>query len=192
MLDLHPAAQRVTKLLAGVGDEQLTAPTPCTQSSLGDLVDHVDGLSLAFTWAAAKENLEASQPPGGSDASRLGPDWRTRIPQRLTALADAWARPDAWAGMTRAGGVDLPGEVAGIVALNELVVHGWDISRASAQPYDVTDAEAEACLQFVSMTAAPEQRAANPGLFGPVVAVPDNASALDRLIGLTGRNPHGA
>ena len=37
--------------------------------------------------------------------------------------------------MTQAGGVDLPGEVAGLVALNELVVHGWDIATASGQDY---------------------------------------------------------
>ncbi len=39
--------------------------------------------------------------------------------------------------MTKAGGVDLPGEVAGLVALDELVVHGWDVARATGQAYDV-------------------------------------------------------
>jgi len=190
MLDLHLATDRMAQLLAGVSDDKLIARTPCTELSLGDLIGHVDGLSLAFTRAAAKENLEASKPPAQADASMLGPDWRRRVPRQLAAMADEWSKPDAWEGMTRAGGVDLPGEVAGIVALDELVVHGWDIARASGQSYGVNDFEIEACLQFVSMTASPEQRASNPNLFGPVVAVADEASALVRLIGLTGRNPN--
>ncbi|WP_245721908.1 hypothetical protein [Nocardia crassostreae] len=28
-----------------------------------------------------------------------------------------------------------------------------------------------------------------PGLFGPVVPVPDNAPTLDKVLGLTGRDP---
>jgi hypothetical protein len=52
--------------------------------------------------------------------------------------------------MTRAGGVDLPGDVAGQVAVNELVIHGWDVARASGQAYEVDDASLEVANQFYS------------------------------------------
>ncbi|MGH3945511.1 MAG: maleylpyruvate isomerase N-terminal domain-containing protein, partial [Pseudonocardiaceae bacterium] len=55
MLDLGPAARQMASLLDGVTDEQLTAPTPCDEYTLGDLIDHVSGLSQAFTAAAAKD-----------------------------------------------------------------------------------------------------------------------------------------
>jgi hypothetical protein len=58
------------------------------------------------------------------DASRLAPDWRDRIPRDLDALAASWQDAEAWSGMTTVGGVTLPGEVCGVVALDELVVHG--------------------------------------------------------------------
>jgi len=45
-------------------------------------------------------------------------------------LAGAWQEPDAWTGMTVAGPVEMPGEIAGLVALNELVIHGWDVARS--------------------------------------------------------------
>jgi uncharacterized protein (TIGR03086 family) len=187
-LNLEPAIQQMTSLLAGVTDDQLGAPTPCPRYTLGDLVEHVDGLSVAFTFAAAKRPLSGgSQAPSG-DASRLGDDWRTRIPTQLTELAQAWRDPEAWAGMTQAGGVDLPGSVAGVVALNELVVHGWDISRASGQPFAADPHAISACMQFVSMS-APDQRANDAGLFGPVVEVAVAAPPLAHLIGLAGRNP---
>ena len=30
--------------------------------------------------------------------------------------------------MTEAGGVTMPGEVTGLVALDEVVLHGWDLA----------------------------------------------------------------
>ena len=46
--------------------------------------------------------------------------------------------------MSRAGGVDFPGEVAGMVALTEVVVHGWDLARATGQPYGIDAADSRA------------------------------------------------
>lgn len=186
---LGPAAQQMSKLLGGVTDAQLSGRTPCPDYTLGDLIEHVGGLALAFTSAATKDNATAnSQGPSG-DVSRLGPDWRTRIPEQLTGLAQAWRDPDAWQGMTRAGGIDLPAEVAGQVALNELVIHGWDLARASRQDFVVDAKTLEATLAFVTAMSQPGEEAGRAGLFGPVIAVPDDAPALDRAIGLSGRDP---
>jgi uncharacterized protein (TIGR03086 family) len=188
-LDLEPATRRMTDLIGGIPDELLAGPTPCPGYSLGDLLDHVGGLSLAFTGAATKATGDtASQGPSG-DASRLGDDWRTRIPQDLAALADAWRDPAAWSGTTKAGGLELPGEVAGVVALDELVIHGWDIARASGQAYDCASGLLEVVHHFVTQFSGPGQEAARAGLFGPVVEVPDDAPLLDRVIGLSGRDP---
>jgi uncharacterized protein (TIGR03086 family) len=188
-VDLEPAARRMGDLVSSVPDDLLDAPTPCPEYKLGDLVEHVGGAASAFTGAAAKDLGDAtSQGPSG-DSSRLSDDWRNRIPRDLAALADAWRDPDAWTGMTKAGGVDLPGEVAGLVALDELVIHGWDVARATGQPYEVDAASLEAVHGFVAQFSEPGMEEARAGLFGPVVEVPENAPLLDRVIGLTGRDP---
>jgi uncharacterized protein (TIGR03086 family) len=85
--------------------------------------------------------------------------------------------------------VDLPGEEAGLVALDELVIHGWDVARASGQPYDCDPASLEAVHGFVAQFSGPGMEEQRAGLFGPVVDVPDDAPLLDRVIGLTGRDP---
>jgi uncharacterized protein (TIGR03086 family) len=189
VLDLEPAARRMAGLLKDIDDEQLAAPTPCPAYTLGDLVDHIGGLTLAFTAAATKQTDElGAQGPSG-DASRLTDDWRDHIPRDLASLAQAWTDAGAWTGMTKAGGVDLPGEVAGFVALDELVIHGWDVARATAQPYEVDGPSLDAVHGFVSQFSAPGQEASRAGLFGPVVEVPDDAPLLDRVIGLSGRDP---
>jgi uncharacterized protein (TIGR03086 family) len=188
MLDLEPATKTLAGLVGGVRDDQLGGRTPCRDTSLGGLLDHVDGLSLAFTEAAAKTPPEGGSRPPSADGSRLGPDWRQRIPDRLSALARAWQNEDAWTGMTQAGGVELPGEVAGRVAVDEVVVHGWDIAVASGQDFDCDPALLQAALEFVEASVA-ENPQGTPGLFGRPVPVADDAPLLDRLIGLTGRDP---
>lgn len=188
-LDLGPATRRMADLLSGVDDGQLGGPTPCPNYSLGDLVEHVDGLALAFTAAATKDTAEMGSKGPSGDASRLAADWRSRIPENLAALAEAWRDPAAWTGMTRAGGVDLPGEVAGLVALDELVLHAWDIARASGQAYDPDREALEAVHGFVAEFSGPGQESQREGLFGPVVDVADDAPLLDRVVGLAGRDP---
>jgi uncharacterized protein (TIGR03083 family) len=49
MLDLHPAARELARVLDGVTDDHLGGPTPCPGYSVGALLDHVCGLTLAFT-----------------------------------------------------------------------------------------------------------------------------------------------
>jgi uncharacterized protein (TIGR03086 family) len=189
MIDLTPATRRTAGLLASIPDSALGDPTPCAKYTLGDMLHHLDGLALAFTWAATKDPKTAQSASGPSgDAALLEDGWRERIPERLDALARAWQDPSAWQGMTAAGGVDLPGEVAGLVALDEVVVHGWDIARAAGLPYEASPEEVEACLAFVSQT-SPSDDPDEGGLFGPPVPVPDDAPLLDRLIGRTGRDP---
>ncbi|MFD6676835.1 TIGR03086 family metal-binding protein [Rhodococcus zopfii] len=187
MLDLDPAARTMADVIAGIRDDQLTARTPCRDATLGDLLDHVCGLCVAFTAAATKELGETTARPPAPSAANLGDDWRTRIPAQVAALAQAWHDPAAWTGTTQAGGVELPGRIAGLIALDELVIHGWDLAAAAGLPYPCDDASVAACTAFAA-TVTPEQRAEG-GLFGPVVTVPADAHALDRLVGMTGRNP---
>jgi uncharacterized protein (TIGR03086 family) len=187
MLDLTPATGMLTKVVTDIGDDQLGGPTPCRDTTVADLLDHVDGLCLAFTAAAVKDGVAGSQAPA-ADGSRLGPDWRMRISGRLAQLATAWQDETAWAGMTRAGGVDLPGDIAGQVAINEIVVHGWDIATATGHDYACETELIQAAYAFVQAAVA-QSPDGSPGLFGPPASVPESAPLLDRLIGLTGRDP---
>jgi uncharacterized protein (TIGR03086 family) len=183
MFDLTPAADRLAGLVRTVPDGDLEAPTPCPDYTIGDLLDHINGLSVAFTMAALKTPLEGT---GSGDAARLPEDFRESIPARLTELAQAWRSPSAWEGMTAAGGVDLPGEVAAAVALDEIVLHGWDLARATGQDFDVDPDLLQVVYGFVS-SIGPDDR--DGSLFGAAVEVGPDAPLLDRVVGLSGRNP---
>lgn len=185
-IDFGPATSAVARLVRGVRDDQLDGPTPCPAYTVGDLLDHLGGLAIAFRDAATKDT-----PPGGAqpqvDAANLGDGWRDRIAGDLDALAAAWREPSAYDGMTMAGPVEMPGEIAALVALDEVVVHGWDLARATGQEYAPDEAAVRASLGFAASFELPE--GVTDGPFGPPVAVPADAPAIDRLAGATGRDP---
>ncbi|WP_286929601.1 MULTISPECIES: TIGR03086 family metal-binding protein [Aeromicrobium] len=185
-VDLQPAAQALLATVRGIKDEHLDHETPCEGVSVGQMLHHVGGLSQAFRAAAAKELgplTDTAPDPGAAPTVEDG--WRSELEDHLERLLVAWRDPAAWEGMTRAGGVDLPGDVAGRVALDEVVLHGWDLARATGQEYVLDDATAAACLEFVQQF----DPAGTPGLFGPAVTVPDDAPVLDRLVARAGRDP---
>lgn len=188
--DLHPPARELATLLKGIRDPDLAAPTPCATYTVADLLDHVMALAVAFRHTAEKSPMPPGEsPPGEGSAAHLDPAWRDVLPSRLDALATAWEDPAAWAGESEAGGVRAPAEVLGTVAAAELVLHGWDLARGTGQPFPAAPAAVEAALAFLSMLSAPGMEESRGGAFGPVVAVPDGAPALDRALGLSGRDP---
>ena len=89
-----------------------------------------------------------------------------------------------------AGPIEMPADQAALVALDEVTVHAWDLATATGQPYPADPVAVEACRAFVAAFEPPPGGAADDGgLFGPRVVVPAEASALDQLIGATGRDP---
>ena len=185
MLDLTPATDQLIRVIRGVDDDDLDRLTPCQGLTVGGLLDHVDGLAGAFAAAARKDPVMG---PPSADRRRLSDDWRARIPERLTDLASAWTAGDAWQGMTEAGGVSLPGEMAASVAIDEVIVHGWDLATATGQYFEADPELLQVAYSFVQ-DSVEQNPAGTPGLFGPPVPVPDDAPLLHRLLGLTGRDP---
>jgi uncharacterized protein (TIGR03086 family) len=189
MLNLQPAADRLGALVANVRDDQLGLPTPCPDYTVGDLVDHIAGCAIAFADAAAKEQGTNVTPPPLGDRTRLADDWRTRIPQDLTACAEAWRDPLAWDGNTWIGGGEMPASVVGRVGIDELVVHGWDVARATGQPFDADADTIAGCLEFLESMSQPGMEEARAPAFGPVADNADEQPSLDRVIALSGRDP---
>ena len=186
-LDLTAQATIVARLADGVRDEQLADPTPCPRYAVRNLLGHLTHLAAAFRDAARKDLGATTGTPRNAAEPDIGPDWREELSEVLGALAEAWRDPAAWTGTTRAGGLDLPGAVAGAVAADELVIHGWDLARATGQEYLPDPAALRASYTF--LRAAADDPGRGGGIFGPVVAVPEGAPLLDRAVGLSGRDP---
>ncbi|MGP4049503.1 TIGR03086 family metal-binding protein [Streptomyces sp. 2A115] len=185
-LDLGPQALIVARLAEGVGEEQLDAPTPCPECAVHNMLGHLLGLATAFRDAGRKDLGVTTDTSPTTAVPDIEPGWREALPRVLDELAEAWRDPAAWTGETRAGGVTLPGAVAGAVATDELVIHGWDLARATGQEYEPDAAALRATYEFLLAAADDPSRG---DIFGPIVPVPDDAPLLDRAVGLSGRDP---
>ncbi|GHB06347.1 TIGR03086 family metal-binding protein [Streptomyces tendae] len=186
-LDLGPQTRILARLADGVRDDRLADPTPCPDLAVRNLLGHLTGLAVAFRDAARKDLGPTTDTSPEASVPDVGPGWREELAKVLGELADAWREPDAWTGMTRAGGIDLPGAVAGAVVADELVIHGWDLARATGQEYVPDPAALQAAYGLLA--AAAEESDRDAGMFGTVVPVPADAPLLERAVGLSGRDP---
>jgi len=164
------------QVLHTIAADDMTRQTPCTEFDVTQLTQHL---------------LNSITVIGGAVDAKLPPRDETDSVERQIIGA---ARPalDAWHrhglnGMVMVGPNEAPAAVmAGVLSI-EFLVHAWDYAMATGRDVDATDSLAEYVLGLAREIIAPEGRA-NVGFHQPV-DVPADASALDKLIGFTGRNP---
>lgn len=184
-MDMTAACAGTADVLRNVTDDQLRGATPCDEMDVAALIAHIGGLALAFQAAGRKEFGELTDTPP-TVSNELDEDWRALYANRLADLAESWRDPAAWEGMSRAGGVDFPGDVGGMIALTEVVIHGWDLAIATGQRYEVPEDVLDAVLSHVAAFAA---EGPVEGLFGAPVPVAEDAPLIHRTVALTGREP---
>jgi len=183
--EIETAAVRMSGVVTAVADDDLDRPTPCRDYTVAALLDHIDGFVGAFVAAGTRTADGTDAPPGPGTASNLRNDWRSSLPSDLVALVAAWQPDEAYEGMLRAGGIEMPADSVAVVAIEELVIHGWDLARAIGHPYVATPAELGVVDDFFGQF-GPDQRGA---AYGPERAVNAAAPPLGHAIARSGRDP---
>lgn len=187
-VDLRPTASALAALVESVKDDDLQKPTPCPAFTVENLLDHIRMFSLAMAAGARKERGAITEHVPSSAAEPLSGDWRGEIRDRLEDLAHAWAEPGAWDGMTRIAGMDSPAEMTGRVAAEEMLVHGWDLARAVDGEMAADRAALVAAREFLDTAADPDAPAGPDVPFGPPTTPAADATPLDQLAALAGRD----
>ncbi|KUO20998.1 TIGR03086 family metal-binding protein [Streptomyces dysideae] len=185
---LGMARERAVPVLRAVPDEALGAATPCADYDVKALVNHLLQVVVEFQKLAAKGESDFATTP---DRVGAGPDWRERFAEETDRLVAAWSAPGAEEGT--AGAWQMPARLVGSMALLDLTVHVWDLARATGQEYREDDDVAEVVVEQLAGTVAelaPTARAT--GVFRDPVPVAEGASAFERLLGQTGRDPRWA
>jgi uncharacterized protein (TIGR03086 family) len=81
---------------------------------------------------------------------------------------------------------EVPGKVFAGTRYVDVVIHTWDLARATGQPPNLDPALCEVALTMSRARMAGAERKPG-GPIGPEVAVPDDAPVCDRLAGYLGR-----
>ncbi|HEX5289450.1 MAG TPA: TIGR03086 family metal-binding protein [Streptosporangiaceae bacterium] len=172
-------------VMSGITPQQLNNPTPCTELDVARLRDHVVG--WLDTFAAGFADPGGQAPRAGLDGYEASADPAAQV-QAAAATLDAAIRGGAAARPLRLGESAMPGEMALSMILWEYQVHGWDLARATGQPWSPPAEAAEESLAFAPNMLTPDYQGEGKA-FAPRVAVAADAPALDRLLGLSGRDP---
>jgi uncharacterized protein (TIGR03086 family) len=152
---------------------KMDAATPCDEWTVRDLLNHMLETQQFFVSTARKED---GQPPSPNPPELLS-----------DSPVDDFehARSEVLSAFSEDGVIARTGPSLGI-AFSDQLLHGWDVAKATGQDATMPDGLAEAAYEIIHGRFTDEQR---KGVFGPEIAVPASASAQDRLLAYTGRNP---
>jgi uncharacterized protein (TIGR03086 family) len=167
---------------AGAG-ANLAGPTPCTDYDLRTLLRHFVGTSGAFVRAGQTKALDPDD-PWGSNATLDEQDWAGQLAGQVEAMSKAWSQPAAWTGTVE--GAQMSASAIGELGLIEVLLHGWDVARASGQSLSVSEQLGEELLRCLTPTL---EQGRQFEVYGREIPVANDASAFIRALALSGRDP---
>ncbi|TCN41158.1 uncharacterized protein (TIGR03086 family) [Kribbella orskensis] len=182
-------AEAFEQKVAAVRPEQWGDQSPCEKWTARDVVDHIVGMH-GYMLIPAGRSLDGAttvqeDPLAAFQAARAA------VEAVLDDPALAKQESDTPAGrMTSEAHIDQ-------VISDDLVLHGWDLARATGQDETMDPGDVERLWssnssippEVIEMYRTPD--AFGPGIevFGPEVVVPADAPLQDRLLGFIGRTP---
>ncbi|MFI5931141.1 TIGR03086 family metal-binding protein [Actinoplanes sp. NPDC051494] len=156
-------------VVRAVTPDQLDLPTPCGDFTVRTLLEHMLGTAAYLASAVGAEADSGS------------------LEERYAALTEAYSEPSAWEGeITMGEAPPMPAPMIGAMALAEVLLHGWDLAQATGRSVRWDPALISYLDEELTKTA---ELGRKMGAYGPRIAVAADAPPLDRVLGLTGRDP---
>lgn len=177
---LESVLAKTGDVVAGVSEDQLELPTPCTDYDVARLRNHIVGWAQVFAAGSAEEVFE-----GDPAAYEAGDDPAGDFRHAAARIVRGW-REHGFDRPVRLGFGESPAPMVFNMTLMEYLTHGWDLATATSQPVPYTDEEAAEVLARAEETLPDEYRGS---AFGPPVVIHADAPAIDRLVAFMGRRP---
>jgi uncharacterized protein (TIGR03086 family) len=182
-------ADAFERKVAAAGPDQWSNQSPCEDWTARDVVGHIIDMHAVMLRPLGRSLSPApllkDDPMGAFKSARAD------IQAVLDDPASAGTECD-----TPNGRMTVEQQIDQVIS-DDMVLHGWDLARATGQDDTMEPADVE--RMWSSTSALPKEvlemlrtpEAFGPGVkvFGPEVSVPENAPLQDRLLGLIGRDP---
>ena len=171
--------------VAAVPDGDWSRPSPCEEWDARDVVRHIGDMQHVVLRPYGR--TPAPAPTVDDDPLAA---FRAARAEVAAVLAD----PELAARETQSPAGTMPGvDLVDRVASADLVLHRWDLARATGQDDTIDPAELEAMWpglqQIPDVMRVPGAFGPGVVVFGPLVEVPADAPLQDRALGLVGRDP---
>jgi uncharacterized protein (TIGR03086 family) len=173
LLDLYKRASEWTMTKVAGAAMQPEAPTPCTGWDARTLMSHMLETQKYFVDAAKGRD---AAPPGPTPPDLLSDNPVTDFSRARAETLETFETP---------GMIERTGPSLGI-AFSDQLLHGWDLAKSASLDATMPPGLPEAAYGIIHGQFTEDQR---KGVFGPEIAVPENAPAQDRLLAYTGRDP---
>lgn len=158
-----------------MGPDDLPRTTTCDAFDLAALLDHLTQSVERFVITLG----------GGAPRNGAGDAPADRLDRLRHANLDAWRHADLDGAYELPLG-RLPASLVADVNLSEIVIHGWDVGRATDERADVPDHLADDVLRIGHTLLGDRAR---DGAFAAPVAIADDSAPSDRMAAFYGRHP---
>jgi uncharacterized protein (TIGR03086 family) len=178
---LSQTFDHTTKVIAGVGPDQLDAETPCRDWNLRALVTHTFGVVENMGRGASGTDLLPD-----INAVRLETDLGIQFRAQADRTLAAWSARGL-DGDVNVGAGPMPVAAGISINLLDTATHSWDIARATGQDANLPDALAITALAVCRGIVTDDIRTFAG--FDPAVRVGHDANPTDQLVAFLGRRP---
>jgi uncharacterized protein (TIGR03086 family) len=180
---LEQSYDQTEKLVAGLTPAELDTPSPCAGWDVRATLNHLLGATWMFTLVNQGQTAEADADAGDV----IGDDASLAVTAAAKENLASWRQPGAFEGDRSYSFGTFPATGAAMLNLEEVVVHNWDVAKATGRELVIDPAVGHMIYEWGVSIPLDDFR--DHGTFGPEVAVSASASIIDRLVGLLGRQP---
>lgn len=182
--ELHKRAnQAVSQLVATIKDDQWTAPTPCTDWTVRDLLNH---LTYENLWVAPLMDGKTVTEVGNKfEGDLLGDDPKAAWNLAAEQSQASFAQPGALERTVQLSRGTTPAADYAAEVFMDLLIHSWDLARGIGGNHQLDPELVEACYKILKPQAEAWR---SGGAFGPAKEAPEGADLQTQLLALTGRS----
>jgi uncharacterized protein (TIGR03086 family) len=176
------ALEHTGRYVAGVAGSQWRNPTPDAEWDVRQLVNHIVTGNLWVTPLVGGRTIE--EVGDRYDGDVLGEDPAAIFQQSAEEAAGAFNAAGAMQAPCAVSYGPVPGEIYAGHRFIDVLIHGWDLAKATSQDTTLPSDLVEACFEVVEPQ---KDLLAASGMFGSDVDVPEGAGRQTRLLALLGR-----
>ena len=181
--ELYVKAMAATqRSVDGVRADQWHAPTPNTEWDVKQVANHIIGENL---WAGELLRGKTIAEVGNRfDGDVAGTDPAAAYRTSVSVATEAVTAPGAMEAVCHLSFGDFSGADYSAQLFLDLLIHGWDIAKATQQDTRLPADLVEACIPIAQQITA---MARSTGVYGDDLPVSPNADQQTRLLAIVGR-----
>ena len=176
------ALEHTGRYVAGVQEGQWDDPTPDAEWNVRQLLNHV--VSGNFWVTPLVEGKSIEEVGDRYDGDVLGDDPAATYQQSAKEAAAAFNAPGAMQAPCAVSYGPVPGEIYAGHRFIDVLIHGWDLAKATGQDTTLPADLVDACFEIVEPQ---KDLLSASGMFGSDVKVPEGADRQTQLLAELGR-----